>query len=183
MSSSLTYVVPFLESVTGISGALVSVFLLAYGVATAVGSFGGGRFADRNAARTLIAGTIGTAVALLALYLAGAIAFLVALALVALGLFGMGMAASLQYRVVSLAGPGGALAQSLPASAINVGIAFGSAAGGVAIGGSTASAAVVTGLIIAVVAIPVALATSVLKPPAAEPVAEPAAADPTPAAV
>lgn len=177
--AALTYVVPFLESVTGISGALVSVFLLAYGVATAVGSFGGGRFADRNAARTLIAGTIGAAVALLALYLAGAIAFLVALALVALGLFGMGMAASLQYRVVSLAGPGGALAQSLPASAINVGIAFGSAAGGVAIGGSTASAAVVTGLVIAVVAIPVALATSVLKPPAAEP----AAADPTPAAV
>ena len=43
---------------------------------------------------------------LLGLYLVGAIAFLVAPALVALGLFAMGMAPSLQYRVVSLAGPG-----------------------------------------------------------------------------
>jgi MFS family permease len=34
--SALTYIVPFLESVTGISGALISLFLLAYGVATAV---------------------------------------------------------------------------------------------------------------------------------------------------
>ena len=83
---------------------------------------------------------------LLGLYLVGAIAFLVAPALVALGLFAMGMAPSLQYRVVSLAGPGSALAQSLPASAANAGIAFGSVAGGVAIGGFAASSAVITGL-------------------------------------
>ena len=73
-----------------------------------------------------------------------------------------------QYRVVHLAGPGDRLAQSLPASAINMGIAFGSYVGGVAIGGSTTSAAVITGLIIAVIAIPVALATNFLKPPAVE---------------
>jgi MFS transporter, DHA1 family, inner membrane transport protein len=47
--AALTYIVPFLQSVTGISGALVSVFLLAYGLATAAGSFSGGRFADANA--------------------------------------------------------------------------------------------------------------------------------------
>jgi MFS transporter, DHA1 family, inner membrane transport protein len=171
--AALTYIVPFLGSVTGISGALISVFLLAYGVATAVGSFGGGRFADRNASRTLIIATIGTALCLLALYLVGAVAFLVALVLLAWGLFAFGMVPSLQYRVISLAGPGGALAQSLPASAANVGIAFGSFAGGVAIGGFTASAAVITGLIIAVIAIPVAWATSLLKPPVAEKAAEP----------
>jgi MFS transporter, DHA1 family, inner membrane transport protein len=76
--------------------------------------------------------------------------------------------------VVSLAGPGGGLAQSLPASAVNVGIAFGSFAGGVAIGGFTASAAVFTGLIIAVLAIAAAWATSFLKPPVVEATAEPA---------
>jgi len=165
MFAALTYLVPFLQRVTGISGGLISLFLLAYGVATAVGSFGGGRFADTNAARTLIVATVGVAVSLLALYLLGTIVFLAALALMALGLFGMGMAASLQYRVVSLAGPGGQLASALPASAINVGIAFGSAAGGAAIGTFTASSAVITGLIIAVIAIPVAWATSFLKPP------------------
>jgi DHA1 family inner membrane transport protein len=173
--SALTYIVPYLESVTGISGALISVFLLAYGVATAVGSFGGGRFADTDAARTLTVATVGVTVSLLALYLAGAIALLVAVALLALGVFAMGMAPSLQYRVVDLAGPGGALAQSLPASAANMGIAFGSLAGGVAIGSFTSSSAVITGLIIAVIAVLAAWATSFLKPPAvtaAEPATE-----------
>jgi DHA1 family inner membrane transport protein len=178
--SALTYIVPFLEDVTGISGALISAFLLAYGVATAVGSIAGGRFADRNAARSLIVATIGAAVSLLTLYLVGAIAFLVPLALLAWGLFALGMVPSLQYRVVSLAGPGGALASSLPASAANVGIAAGSVAGGVAIGGSTASAAVITGLVIAVAAVPVAWATGFLKPPVLPGKAEPAAAEPAP---
>jgi MFS transporter, DHA1 family, inner membrane transport protein len=182
--AALTYLVPFLQAVTGISGGMIGVFLLAYGVATAVGSFGGGRFADQNAARTLIVATIGVAASLLALTVVGTVAFLVVLALAALGLFGMGMAASLQYRVVSLAGPGAQLASALPASAINMGIAFGSAAGGLAVGGFTASAAVITGLVVAVVAIPVAWATSFLKPPVVEGASEPAAATqpaPTPA--
>ncbi|WP_051580437.1 MFS transporter [Pseudonocardia acaciae] len=167
--AAVTYIVPFLRDVTGVSGALVSVFLLAYGVATAIGSFGGGRFADRNAARTLTLGTIGVAASLLALELFGTVAALVAPALLALGLFGMGMAPSLQYRVVSLAGPGGQLAQSLPASAINVGIAAGSAAGGVAVGAYSPAAAVVTGIGIAVLAVAAALATGRLRPPAPEP--------------
>lgn len=179
--SALTYIVPFLESVTGISGPLISLFLLAYGVATAVGSFAGGRFADQNAARTLIVGAIGVAVSLLVLYLVGTIAVLVAVALLGFGLFAMGMVPSLQYRVVSLAGPGGQLAASLPASAANVGIALGSYAGGVAIGAFTASSAVITGLVIAVISILVAWATSFLKPPAIADAAAPAlAADVTP---
>ncbi|MFI6515878.1 MFS transporter [Spirillospora sp. NPDC050679] len=173
--AALTYIVPFLEDVTGVSGALVSVFLLAYGAATAVGSFGGGRFADRDAARTLTVATAGSAACLLALLLVGEAALPVALVLLAWGVLAFGMVPSLQYRVVSLAGPGGALASSLPASAANAGIAFGSAAGGVAIGGATASAAVVTGLAIGVVAVPVAWATGFLRPPAAEAVTERAA--------
>jgi DHA1 family inner membrane transport protein len=163
--AAMTYIVPFLQEVTGVSGALISVFLLAYGVATAVGSFGGGRFADRNAGRTLIVAAVGATGSLAALYLFGTNPFVVALLLLALGAFVMGSGPSLQYRVVALAGPGGQLAQSLPASAINVGIAFGSFAGGVALGAFTASAAILTGLVIAVVAVPVAWATSRLEPP------------------
>jgi DHA1 family inner membrane transport protein len=82
----------------------------------------------------------------------------------------------MQYRVVSLAGPGGQLASSLPASAANVGIALGSYAGGVAIGTFTASSAVLTGLIIAVISIPVAWATSFLRPPVIADATDPAAA-------
>jgi DHA1 family inner membrane transport protein len=171
--SALTYIVPFLERVTGISGALISAFLFAYGLATAVGSLGGGRFADQNAARALVVATTGTAVCLLALYLVGSVAILVAVVLLAWGLFAYGMVPSLQYRVVELAGPGGQLASSLPVSAANVGIAVGPVAGGVAISHFSPSATVLTGLIIAVLGIAVAWATSALKPPVTEESAEP----------
>ncbi|WP_371780827.1 MFS transporter [Streptosporangium subroseum] len=166
--AALTYLVPFLQRVTGISGAMLSVFLLAYGAATAVGSFGGGRFADRNAGRTLIIGSIGIAASLLVLYFVGSIAWLVALVLLALGLSFYSIVPSLQVRVIVLAGPGGQLAQSLPVSAANVGIAFGAFAGGIAINNYSASATVITGLIFSVVTIAVAWGTSFLKPPMVE---------------
>lgn len=168
IGATMTYIVPFLGEVTGISGALISLYLLAYGMATAVGSIGGGRFADRNAARTLIVAGGGLALALLSLYLFGAMPLMAGLSLVAMGLVAMGMAPSMQYRVISLAGPGAALAQALPASAVNLGVAFGSYAGGVAITQFSTASTVLTGVVIAVIAIPVALATSSLKPPVAE---------------
>jgi hypothetical protein len=132
---------------------------------------------ERDSLQVSITDAVGHEVAasLLALSLVGATAFLVAPALVALGLFAMGMAPSLQYRVVSLAGPGGALAQSLPASAANAGIAVGSVPGGVAFDRFDASATVITGLIVALVAVPVAWATSSLKPPVVEEPVQPAA--------
>ncbi|TMR21600.1 MFS transporter, partial [Nonomuraea zeae] len=163
--AALTYIVPFLQTITGISGPLISAFLLAYGAASAAGSIAGGRFADNNAARTLTLASTAVALSLLALYFVGTIALLVILALLAWGLFAMGMVPSLQYRVVTLAGPGGALASSLPASAANLGIAAGSLAGGAAISTYTATAPVLTALIIAAITIPVAWATSYLKPP------------------
>jgi DHA1 family inner membrane transport protein len=101
--AALTYIAPFLQRVTGISGGLISVFLLAYGAATAVGVFGGGRFADKVASRTLIVANAALVAALGALYLIGAVPVLVAAALILWGLFGMGLVPSLQYRVVSLA--------------------------------------------------------------------------------
>jgi DHA1 family inner membrane transport protein len=171
--AALTYIVPFLQTVTGISGPLISAFLLAYGVATAVGSFAGGRFIDGNPTRAIVVATIGVTICLAALYLVGGNAYLVAVVLLAWGLFSFSVPA-LQYRVVTLAGPGAALAQSLPASAANLGIAVGSFAGGIALGTFTASAAVITGLVIAAVAIPAAWATSLLRPPVVDEV-EPAA--------
>jgi DHA1 family inner membrane transport protein len=163
--AALTYIVPFLHSVTGISGAVLSVFLLAYGVATAVGSFSGGRYADRDPGRTLIIGSVGIAASLVVLYAVGSFAWLAALALLAWGLSHYSIVPSLQVRVISLAGPGGQLAQSLPVSAANIGIAFGAFVGGIAIDRFDAPATVITGLILAVITIAVAWATSFLKPP------------------
>ncbi|WP_232668640.1 MFS transporter [Pseudonocardia sp. TRM90224] len=177
--SAVTYIVPFLESVTGISGPLVSVFLLLYGGADAVGALIGGRFADRDAARTLLVTTAGISGVLLMLHFAGPVPALVALVLMVLGATAAAMVPSLQYRVVELAGPGGALAQSLPASAANLGVAAGALAGGIAINAVSVSAAVIMGAAIGVGAVAVAWATGRLAAPATEPVAS-AAARPVP---
>jgi MFS transporter, DHA1 family, inner membrane transport protein len=165
IQSALTYVVPFLDQISGISGAAVTPFLLAYGVATTVGSLAGGRFADHNARRTLVIGTVGLTASLLALFLFGANPIVAAASILGMGLFGMGMAPSMQHRVVGLAGPGAPLAASLPASAVNAGIAIGSLAGGVAIEFAGISAAVLTGAVVAVISIITAGATSLLNPP------------------
>ena len=167
MLAAITYLVPFLNQVTDVSGPIVSVFLLVYGAATAIGSFGGGRFADANASRSLIIGAIGVAASLVALLVFGSNPWLVAVAVLGIGLFGMGTGPSIQYRVVALAGPGAPLASSLPASAVNAGIAFGAFAGGMAIVGAGVPFAVITGIVIAVAAIAVAWATSFLTAPVA----------------
>lgn len=167
MLAAITYLVPFLNQVTDVSGPAVTVFLLVYGAATAIGSFRGGRFADADAARTLIVGAIGVTVSLVALLLVGSNPWLVAVAVFGVGLFGMATGPSIQHRVVGLAGPGAPLASSLPASAVNVGIAFGALAGGAAIDVGGVQLAVVAASVIAVIAVAAAWATSSLKPAAA----------------
>jgi hypothetical protein len=112
-----------------ISTVFGGVFLLAYGLANAAGTFVGGRAADRNASPALAAATIVLVAALGLLYLGGAAPALVVIALVVWGPVGFSLVPSLQYRVVSLAGPGGDLAATLPASAVTGGIAVGSRAG------------------------------------------------------
>jgi DHA1 family inner membrane transport protein len=163
--AALTYLTPFLQQATGISGSLISAFLLAYGAANAVGAFLGGRAADWNASRTLMAATVVLVAALVMLYLAGSVPALVVIALLAWGLVGFGLVPSLQYRVTSLAGPGGDLAATLPASAVTGGIAVGSLIGGWAVAHHGPSAAVLAGIIICAIAVPGAIATRWLGPP------------------
>lgn len=163
--AAVTYIAPFLQVVTGVPSPLVSVFLLVYGGANAMGSLLGGRFADRDAVRCLIVATVAITTAVLGLYAVGGSPVLVGVVLAGMGLVAAGMVPSLQYRVMALAGPGGALAQSLPASAANVGVAAGSLAGGLAVGALSVSAAVLTGAAIGVGAAAVAWATGSLAPP------------------
>ncbi|MEU0562343.1 MFS transporter [Dactylosporangium sp. NPDC006015] len=183
--ATLTYITPFLDQVTGISGALISAFLLAYGAATAIGAFGGGRFADRNASRTILVTNVVLVAALVLLYFVAEVPLLVALALVIWGVAGFGMVPSLQYRIVALSGPGADLAATLPASAINAGIALGSLIGGWALATHGASAPVIVGIVVSAIAAPASWATGLLRPPAtAQAPAQPSddSLDPSPTA-
>jgi DHA1 family inner membrane transport protein len=170
-----TYLAPFLQDITGISGGLISVFLLAYGLASAIGTFIGGRFADRGAARTLIVANLVLVAAFVVLYLIGATPILVALVLAVWGLVGFGLVPSLQLRVITLSGPGADLAATLGASAVNAGIAGGAVFGGWVLSQYGVHAVVLAGLIICAVAFPATWAASFLKPPTPESAGSPEA--------
>lgn len=164
IQSALTYLVPLVTEVSGVTGAAVGLFLLAYGVATTVGSSLGGRFADADAARTLLLGCVGVLASLLTLALLGGSPIAAALAVLGMGVFGMGMAPSMQHRVVSLAGVGGPVAASLPSSGANAGIALGALLGGAAIDVAGLPAVAVVGAAVAMLAIAAAAVTAVRIP-------------------
>jgi DHA1 family inner membrane transport protein len=170
VQSALTYLVPYLGEVTTVSGRTVVGVLCAFGVATTIGSAAGARFADAHAARALVVGTVGLTVVLVTMYLFGGHLVVAVVTVVGMGLFAMGMAPALQSRVMSLAGPGAALAASLPASTANAGDSLGALLGGVAISQAGLAASVLTAAVVAAVAIAVAVATSRFLPavPAAE---------------
>lgn len=167
--TAFTYLTPFLDRVTGISGGMTSVFLLAFGLAAVAGSLLGGRAADRSATATLLVANAVLVAALGALYLVGSTPVLVVVALAAWGLAGFAIAPALLLRLITLAGPGGDLAATLGIAAVNAGIAAGSIAGGAVIAGHAADATVLTALIISAVALPANWASSLLKAPDAEP--------------
>ena len=174
LNSALTYLVPYLRDVTEVSGTTVVGVLFAFGVATTVGSAAGSRLADGHAARTLVVGSIGLTAALLTLYLLGAQAVVAVVAVVGMGLCAMGMAPAVQSRVMSLAGPGAAVAASFPASAANAGDSVGALLGGAAIGQAGLTAAALAGAVVAAAAVVAAVATGRLRPaaPDAEDVAQ-----------
>jgi DHA1 family inner membrane transport protein len=162
--AALTYIGPFLAERTGVSGELVSAFLLAYGAATAVGAFAGGRFADHRAALTILVGNAVLVFAIAALALVGDVPALVVVTLLAWGVVGIGLVPSVQFRVVTLAGPGRDVAATLPASAINVGIAAGSLVGGRVVTAHGATGPAVAGVALLLLALPLAWWTRRLAP-------------------
>jgi DHA1 family inner membrane transport protein len=163
--AALTYLAPFLASVTGVAGSAIGGFLMVYGAATAVGAFAGGQAADRSASGTLLIANVLLVVALGCLYQIGEQPWLVATALALWGVIGFGLVPSLQYRVVSLAGPGADLASTLPASAVNAGIAVGALLGGQTLAQYGAGGAIMAGACMCALAVPLTWATMYLRPP------------------
>ncbi|MER7153332.1 hypothetical protein [Streptomyces lydicus] len=133
---------------------------------SAIGTFAGGRLADRNASGTLLVGNVVLVLALGGLYLSGPHPLLVAVALAAWGLVGMGITPSLQLRVISLAGEGGDLAATLGASAVNAGIASGAAIGAGTVAAYGLEHVPLAAVVVSAVALPATWATRWLRVPA-----------------
>ncbi|HLL64082.1 MAG TPA: MFS transporter [Propionibacteriaceae bacterium] len=161
----MSFLMPLLEEVTGMSGPLAGMLLMAYGLANVAGSFLGGRLADAGAARALVLVTLGLAASSAVLLIGRTSPALAVGALLAWALFASSAPPSVQSRSMSLAGPAGGLVASLPASAASAGMALGSTLSGAAFTAAGPAAVVVTGMTLALGALAVAVATRRLRPP------------------
>ncbi|MFD4324464.1 MFS transporter [Nocardioides sp. NPDC058538] len=164
VSAALTYLVPFLGGVAEVSGPWIGACLMGYGIAAAVGSLAGGRFADIGAACALTVGAVGSAASLFAMVQWGTSAVVAVLSVLCLGMCSAGITAPWQHRVERLAGPGAILAASLPASAGNFGDAIGAFTGGQALTVGGIDAALLTAAVLAAVAVAAAIASRSLRP-------------------
>jgi DHA1 family inner membrane transport protein len=163
--AGFTYISAFLRDVTGIEGGAISLFLLAYGIASAVGVFIGGRLADRNPGLTLVIANAVLIMVLLWLYVGGADARIAAVALGIWGLVGFGLVPALQLRIVQLAAEGRDLAATLSASAVNAGVAAGSLIGGLVLAVQGSRSVMLVAAAVCAAALPVTLLSQLLRTP------------------
>lgn len=129
--TTCTYIAPFVENVTGLSGQSVAGVLLLIGVTSSVGTVVGGLGTDRvGPSRMLLASFVTLTVGLAALSVFGGWASGV---IVAVGLWGLAMGVFVptqQSSLVALAPAGVDVALSLNLSALSLGVALGAAVGG-----------------------------------------------------
>lgn len=135
--ATFTYLSPILENVTFVRPEYISIILVIYGVAIAVGNSLGGKFGDSSPINVLFSIFIIQGIALLAFYFA-APSFVPALAnIIILGLFAFMSVPVLQSYILLLAksyAPEALdIASSLNISAFNFGIVLGSFIGGQAL--------------------------------------------------
>ncbi|KAF1048555.1 MFS transporter [Xylophilus sp.] len=130
--AAFSYFSPIFTGVTGFAAPAIPWLLMAYGIANVAGNFVVGRLADRHMIGVL-AGGLGVMVAALgafALFAHSAPASVAAF--LALGLTGVALNPAMVARVMRAAAPG-PLVNTMHASLITTGLAFGTWAGGAAI--------------------------------------------------
>jgi DHA1 family inner membrane transport protein len=134
---TFTYLASILEQVTGFQASSVSLILVLYGLAIAIGNIAGGRIADRNPVKALTA-LFALQAAVLVLFSFTAVSPLWTLATLAgLGFLSFANVPGLQLYVVQLAKehrPGAVdVASALNIAAFNLGIALGAWIGGLVV--------------------------------------------------
>lgn len=142
---TFTYLGSVLETITGFSAGMVSVLLLVYGVAIAVGNVIGGKMADRDPVRALTTLFLAQALVLLAFTFTAPHPVLAVITLFLMGALAFANVPGLQVYVVQLAQrftPGGVdVASALNIAAFNLGIAAGAFIGGLVVSSALGLAA------------------------------------------
>jgi DHA1 family inner membrane transport protein len=131
---AFTYLVPILQDITGYAPSAVSILLLIYGIAVALGNIIGGKAADKNPIRFLFWMFIAQSIIMVILSFTAPYKIVGTATIVLLGLFAFMNVPGLQVYVVKLAErhvPSAVnLASALNIAAFNLGIAIGALIGG-----------------------------------------------------
>lgn len=131
---AFTYLTPLLENVTGFSAKWVSIILLVYGVAVAIGNTVGGKAANKSPLKALFWMFIFQAVVLVTLSFTAPFKIVGLITIFLMGLFAFMNVPGLQILVVNLAEkyvPSAVnVASALNIAAFNIGIAIGAFVGG-----------------------------------------------------
>jgi MFS transporter, DHA1 family, inner membrane transport protein len=132
---AFTYLTPILQDITGFSPKVVSVILLVYGIAVAIGNSIGGKAADKNPLKALLWMFIVQAIILVVLSFTAPFKILGLATIFLLGMFAFMNVPGLQVLVVKLAEryvPAAVnVASALNIAAFNLGIAIGAFVGGI----------------------------------------------------
>ncbi|WP_210611035.1 MFS transporter [Priestia flexa] len=132
---AFTYLTPLLENVTGFSAKWVSIILLVYGVAVAIGNTVGGKAANKSPLKALFWMFIFQAIVLIALSFTAPFKAVGLITIFLMGLFAFMNVPGLQILVVNLAEkyvPSAVnVASALNIAAFNIGIAIGAFVGGI----------------------------------------------------
>lgn len=131
---AFTYLTPILQDITGFSPRVVSIILLVYGVAVAIGNSIGGKAADKNPLKALLWMFIAQAIILVILSFTAPFKVAGILTIFLMGMFAFMNVPGLQVLVVRLAEryvPAAVnVASALNIAAFNLGIAIGAFVGG-----------------------------------------------------
>jgi DHA1 family inner membrane transport protein len=134
---AFTYLAPILQQVTGFSEGSVSLILVVYGIAIAIGNIAGGRIANNDPVRALIILFALQAIVLVVFSFTSVSPVLTVVTLAALGFLQFANVPGLQLYVVQLAKqyrPGAVdVASALNIAAFNLGIAIGAWLGGLVV--------------------------------------------------
>lgn len=134
MFSVYTYITWTMTEMAGLDVRWMWLVLMAYGVGNTLGSYAGGRLADRNVDRAILVSLVSVTVMLVAFYLAASHAVPATLIFGAIGFAGASLTAPVQLRLMDVAGEAKTLAAAMSQSAFNLGNAAGAAIGGLVVG-------------------------------------------------
>lgn len=164
MFAVYTYISWTMTERAGLDPSWIWLVLMVYGIGSVVGTWFGGRLADRNLEFGILFSLIMIAAALTAFYFTSVHPVLGVINFGVVGFFGTSLVPSLQIRLMDVAGDAQTLAAALNHSALNLANAAGAAIGGMVISaGFGYSAPALAGTALALAAIVVWVPTFLLR--------------------